>query len=204
MVVLEPPLTRSGAVSLLPVDSPHREREPVVVGPRYMRSSGQSRWHRTRSGVRYNDGRVAWSLWCGQAMHRGKEYVTAEQVLDGVQVCGTCEGRAVGAGQDDWAAGGPGLVFSPRRLVPPKFCPGSRRERTWVEIARAVGRCLICGVVEPLRVMGGVYDPKFAIVQHRPGPGLVPGCPFHAWKQLTISDGLAVCLCRIPPKAEES
>jgi hypothetical protein len=192
-VVLEPPLTRSGACS-------RWEQVPLPTGPRYLRSGGMSRWHRPRSGVHmppnelWPKGRTVFHVWCGQLVTGA--YLSADLVDDGLPVCGTCEGRACGAGQDDWAGEG-ALLFSPRRLVPPKFCPASRREM-FEQVSRSVGRCLVCGSLEPVRGMGGAYNPKFAITQHEPGPGLVPGCPFHAWTALTIHHGQAMCACRVP------
>src|SRR5258708_3084610 len=125
-VVLEPPLTRSG-VSLF---GRVRRDEALVVGPRYVRTGGLSRWHPSRKGTRYADGRVSYGLWCGAGFVSG-EFLTADRVADDFPVCGTCEGRACGAGQDDWPGDGPGLLFSPRRLTPPKYCPGSRKERVF-------------------------------------------------------------------------
>lgn len=192
-VVLEPPLTRSGVFLY---GKPVRE-EALVTGPRYVRTGGMSRWHRARSGIRYSDGRIVYGLWCGGGFVSG-EFLSADRVADDFPVCGTCEGRACGAGQDDWPGDGPDLLFSPRRLTPPKYCPASRKERVFEQVGTAVGRCLICGSLEPLRGMGGWHNPKYAITQHAPGPGLIPGCPFHAWNELAIYDGQAMCLCRVP------
>lgn len=192
-VVLEPPLTRSGVTRYGPV----LRDEALATGPRYVRTGGMSRWHRARNGTRYADGRISYGLWCGGGFVSGG-FLSADTVSDGLPVCGTCEGRACGAGQDDWPGDGPGLLFSPRRLTPPKYCPASRKEHVFEQVARAVGRCLVCGSLEPLRGMGGAWNPKFAISQHEPGPGLIPGCPFHAWNSLAIYDGQVMCLCRVP------
>lgn len=191
-VVLEPPLTRSGAWAY---GKPHNYGQPLATGPRYVRTRNMSRWHRSRSGTRRDD-HVTYYLWCGAGYVSG-EFLAVEQISDGLPACGTCEGRACGAGQDEWPGDGE-LLFSPRRLIPPKYCPGSRRERFAVEIGRSVGQCLACGTVAPMRCMGSVYSGKYAITQHEPGPGLVPGCPFHAWNELAIHDGTAKCLCQIP------
>lgn len=195
-VALEPPLTRSG---------PWRhDGVALLVGPRYVRTSGMSRWHRVRSGSRKSNGSVTWHLWCGQMANESNlkagEILTAERP-DDLPSCGTCEGRARGAGQDDWPGDGE-IVFSPRRLSPPKHCPASRRDRFFVEVSPRVGRCLVFGSYESLRCMGGIYNGYWGIVQHQPADGLIPGCPFHAWAYLTIHNGRAVCQCSLNPPRE--
>lgn len=193
MITLEPPLTRSLA---WPRAGQH---QALTEGPRYARTSGMSRWHRVRSGVR-RDEHTTWHLWCGQmaneAATRAGALFTADTIPDNLPACGTCEGRARGAGQDDWPIPGNGVVFNPRRLTPPKHCPGSRKPM-YAQLGTTAGRCLVCGAVEALRVMGGPYDGRVAIVQHPPGEGLVPGCPFHAWTGLVVRSGVVVCLCTL-------
>jgi hypothetical protein len=58
-----------------------------------------------------------------------------------------------------------------------------------------VGRCLVCGTYEPIRAMGGPYNGRAALVQHPPGPDLVPPCPFHRWKHLVAVGDTALCSC---------
>ena len=198
-VVLEPPLTNSGVWHGGGV----RAKEALAVGPRYMRGAAQSRWHRVRSGVRWSDDTVSWTLWCGQVVSRGSNRLTADRMADDLPVCGTCEGRACGAGQDDWPLEGPGLLFSPRRLTAPKHCPGSRKE-AYEALSLSAGRCLVCGSVESVRAMGGPYNGRVAMIQHSPGAELVPGCPFHAWRELRIVDGSVVCGCRVEPIEESA
>ncbi len=193
-VVLEPPLTRSGTWS--PPDMPLPV--PLLTGPRFVRGPRSSRWHRPRSGTVCAE-RVTYLLWCGQRSHRSEEgFATAEELPRGAALCGTCDGRAVGAGQDTWSIeGGPELLFTPNRLIPPARCPGSRTE--WCTLlAWNVGTCLICGVTTPLRSSGGPYNSRWGMTNHPPGPALVPGCPFHAWRELELKDGHVRCGCGRP------
>jgi hypothetical protein len=196
-VELMPPLTRGLG---------RTDGIPLQRGPRYLRTREMGRWHRVRSGVHYERwGHTAWHLWCGQSAHqngrRGVDCLTAAEPVDGAPVCGTCQGRAVGAGQEPAVGGMPDLVFSPRRLTSPTQCPGSRSEALWEPIPDGVnvGRCLACGVIATVRVSGGAYNPRVGLVVHRPGPGLVPGCAFHAWSNLArheTPDGpVARCGC---------
>lgn len=195
-VVLEPPLTRSGVTPW----TKDLWGTPLATGPRYARSSGMSRWHRPRDGVRRAD-MVAYGLWCGQSVRDGEGFITADQAPEGEPVCGTCEGRAIGAGQDSWPDDSKTLIFSPERLTPPKRCPASRT--TWCEeLSWNVGRCLACGTVAPMRASGGAYNPRWGLTNHPPGPALVPGCPFHAWRELHLIDGRVACRCGRPARAE--
>lgn len=188
-VPLEPPLTRGAPWGC------YDWGEPLTVGPRYVRSAGASRWHRPRSGVRKSDGRIRYDQWCGPYVRGDEGFREADQVPDGDPVCGTCEGRAIGAGQDTWPDTTRTLVFTPNRLVPPKKCPGSRTE--WcAELAWNVGRCLVCGVVTPMRSSGGPYNSRWGMTNHPPGPDLVDGCPFHAWRELHLVDGRVECRCK--------
>lgn len=197
-VVLEPPLT----YSLPQRRSDCPPDEALAVAPRYMRSTYQrygnlGRWHRPRSGIHIGlTGRTVYHTWCGQSMFPDRT-LTAEQLGEGDKVCGTCEGRAIGAGQDDWPVpGGPALLFEPRRLTPPKRCPGSRNGRLYREEGRSVVRCLACGEL----VRGWYRSYTYGPVNHEPGRGLVAGCPFHAWDHLVIHDGRPVCSCRVPKR----
>lgn len=196
LVALLPPLTRGcGRI----------DGTPLGRGPRYVRTPGMGRWHRVRSGTRYERwGHTAWHLWCGYHVSTGgraRDCLAAAEPHDGAPVCGTCEGRALGAGQEPAPDGLPDLVFAPRRLDPPRRCPGSRREQMWVPVPGGldVGRCLACGVLAPIRASGGPYDSRVGLITHAPGPGLVPGCAFHAWDNLGRRDALdgpvAACGC---------
>lgn len=181
LVELLPPLTGSfGRIEAL----------PLRLGPRFVRTVDMGRWHRVRSGIRFERwGHTSWTLWCGQHATQGGrrgDCLSASEPFDGAPVCGTCEGRAIGAGQIPRPGGMDELVFSPRRLDPPPRCPGSRAERLWEPIPDGlnVGRCLACGLIAAVRASGGPYNTRVGLVVHAPGPGLVPGCPFHGWANL--------------------
>lgn len=194
-VVLEAPLTRAGGYGSW--GTRHGPDMPLTAAPRYMRTAGMSRWHRPRSGYvsGFHGGRCI-RFWCGPGLVWRDGVLTAGAAAEGELVCGTCEGRAAGAGQDIWPVpSGPLLVFSPRRLVPPKVCPGSRRERLAEDAGDRVLRCLACRQLVPGRSSGGPYNGVYGPVRHAPGPDLVAGCPFHAWNDLVLADGLAVCAC---------
>ncbi|MFB6955511.1 hypothetical protein ACFCYB_00385 [Streptomyces sp. NPDC056309] len=185
-VALLPPVTSAPADFLTGA-------EALLEGPRFVRTRGMTRWHRPRSGVRYGDGRLVYQLWCTGGVQGS--FLACDAVPDGDVVCGLCDGKAVGAGQDT-GPDGRQLVFSPRHVAPPKTCPGSRSSNLYAELPGGrAGRCLACSDVHPLRAMGGPYNPRYAIVQHPTGPGLVPPCPFHRWRQLTARDGRVLCAC---------
>lgn len=195
LVDLLPPLSRGLG---------YTDATPIPKGPRYARTSAMGRWHRIRSGVRFERwGHTAWALWCGQHVSqggRGGDCLTTSEPFDGAPVCGTCEGRAFGALQEAPPEGSRELVFSPRRLTPPAKCPGAR-SGLWESVPGGlnVAVCLACGVIAAVRASGGPYNPRTGLVTHAPGPGLVPGCPFHAWDNLArleTSDGpVARCGC---------
>ncbi|MEU0078633.1 hypothetical protein ABZY58_12105 [Micromonospora tulbaghiae] len=192
-VALLPPFTRSMARDLTAV--------PLNSGPRYVRGPASSRWHRVRAGVQRTD-RTTWDLWCGPFMQQrdDRPIRTADHLDPGEQVCGTCVGRALGAGQDDVPAGMPGLVFSPRWLNPPKLCPGSGSEQLIgprpESSHRSVGVCLACGDLVGVRCMGRRYDTRVGLTSHEPGAGLLPACPFHSWQYVVLRpSGRAGCTC---------
>lgn len=180
-VVLLPPFT-IGCGDWNGVDT------PLAEGPRYVRGPGHSRWHRPRSGVRMR----RWTslhLWCGQGTFLDN-VITADEVPEAEPVCGTCEGRALGAGQDETPAGMPRLAFEPRWLTPPAKCPGAGRSALFEPVGR-VGRCLLCGEMLPVRATGSWHNPDYGVVAHKPGPGLVPPCPWHGWRRLRANG----CAC---------
>lgn len=225
-VKLEPPLTRSLGSIRHPGD---RIEQPLTHGPALYLSRGggrspMPRWHRVRYGVHfpehtawnrtdlYRDGKphhtgayTCWSAWCGPTVHVGNgkpPVLTADKLPDDTEfaLCGPCEGRAVGAGHPE-IAGVPLVrtIFSPRRLDPPKRCPGSRQSsyaqghwKVWEDAESATrwhhARCLVCG--EVVKWWAG------RIAGHAPGPGLVQGCLQHAWQNLVQVDGEVVCACQ--------
>ncbi len=190
-VALLPPLTSSCA------DWDGRT-VPIFEAPRYMRGRGMSRWHRPRCGRRYADGRESLSFWCGFGVN-AEVALVADVVPEPEPVCGTCEGRALGAGQDDTPAGMPRLAFEPRWLSPPAMCPGSGGHPHWglfEDLARGVGRCLVCQELVGLRANGNAYTGGYGPVRHAPGPGLFSPCPWHAWNfPARRSDATVGCRC---------
>ncbi|MFF1792633.1 hypothetical protein ACFVXQ_00070 [Kitasatospora sp. NPDC058263] len=172
------------------------DAEPLADGPRYVKTDRMTRWHRVRSGVRYGDGRTVYQLWCVGAVFDDRFFSKDSLPADAL-VCGPCDGRAVGSGQEPAGPTGRSLVFRPRDVQPPAVCPGSRTERLTQAIPPGtVGRCLACADLHPVRAMGGPYNPRAAIVQHSPGGRLAAPCPFHRWKYLQASaDGGLACSC---------
>lgn len=183
-VALFPPVTMSYGV----IDA-----EPLAEGPRFVRTRAMSRWHRVRSGIRYATGRLVYNLWCNGHVQGG--FLSCDTPPTDERVCGLCDGKAVGAGQETEGPAGRTLVFQPRHIHPPKNCPASRSSMFEELPGGRVGRCLACGDMQPLRAMGGPYNPRYAIVQHPTGSALVEPCPFHRWRQLTAQDGRVLCAC---------
>ncbi|GGM53596.1 hypothetical protein ACFFX1_54810 [Dactylosporangium sucinum] len=199
-VALLPPTTSGGA--------DWSGQLPLTEAPRYVRGRGNSRWHRVRNAVLWTDGRTIYGYWCGPSGVDGGKWGPlwlTDDVPAGEPVCGTCVGRALGAGQDDAPAGLPPLVFSPRWQTPPAVCPGSRSRTLWTELpGNRCGQCLACGDIVPIRVVGTGYNAWGAgPVKHAPGADLVEPCPFHAYSRITAVDGRAVCGCGWPGITEE-
>lgn len=214
-VTLEPHLTRS-----FHRPRPDWREEVLTQGPLLLRTPGQGRWHRPRSGLRYIRPEDQWDtyqLWCGQGVSTGRRPRpgAAPGLLgieglpdDGVPLCGTCEGRAIGAGHQSVAVtvtAPAGLLFQPSRLDPPKVCPGSgdRSDRggtLWraVDGNWRIAKCLVCGNLEPIRGRSDYAGGWMVIQKHAPGPDLTPGCPRHAWWHLIPYGGHAICACALP------
>jgi hypothetical protein len=184
-VVYEPPLTRSGPWG----------RQPKVLrtGPRWVR--GASRWHRVRSGCGYPT-HVSLHMWCGQAMNPHDRGTSDVVPADGLPLCGTCEGRAAGAGHTSPLGLPPeGLLFRPSRLTPPRWCPGSRHHTIHERVGVRVIRCGACGETVREKNASPWYDTYGVPQQHEPGPGLVPGCELHAWRHLMLTTEGVACQC---------
>lgn len=190
-VVYEPPLHHS---------APWGPRPTVLrTGPRWLR--GRTRWHRVRSGTVHGHG-ACWLMWCGQTrFERDKPDRTDDLPADGAPLCGTCEGRAAGAGHpspielpDDAE-----LLFRPARLTPPRWCPGGGPYGPARHLGEVVGhrvvRCGACGdLVAEINAYG--WNPRFGQPRrHEPGPGLVPGCELHAWRYLVRTTEGVACQC---------
>lgn len=198
-VVYEPPLIRSSPWP------PGRQPRVLRTGPRWLR--GVTRWHRVRSAVQYDHqpGPV-WQLWCGQTrFERDRPPRTDTLPADGVPLCGTCEGRAAGAGHTSPIGGVP-LLFRPNRLTPPRWCPGGAPYGPARHLGELVGhrvvRCGACGdLVAEVNAYG--WNPRVGVPrQHPPGPGLVPGCEQHAWRHLTRTAEGVACICAGIAEAE--
>ncbi|MFS0695096.1 hypothetical protein [Streptomyces nitrosporeus] len=191
-VALFPPITH-GVASL--------DAEPLDVGPRFVRTGGMSRWHRPRSGVLMDTRRI-YSVWCGQHVggsRRAGQLLTAETIPDTLPVCATCDGRAVGTGQETDGPAGRTLLHGPRGLTPPRHCPASRMDLFEALPGGTTGRCLACQDVHPIRAMGGPYASRVGIVQHPPGEALFAPCPFHRWRHPTRDrEGRLACMCGRP------
>lgn len=193
-VTLLPPISYSLAA--------HLGEQALAEGPRFVRTGGMSRWHRPRSGVLMADGRTIYTVWCGQqvgGLSRAAAMQTAETVPDDLPVCATCDGRAVGAGQESDGPANRRLLYGPRTLTPPRWCPGSRTDLHEVLPGGTVGRCLACRDTHPIRAMGCSYASRAAIVQHPPGEALFAPCAFHRWRHpARTAEGHLACACGRP------
>lgn len=191
-VELLPPYGRGG--------SGPGDGEPLVSGPRFCRTRAMGRWHLPRSGVLLPEtsyrpeARACYSLWCGPHVYGDTMLGRDVPPVDGLPVCGTCQGRGSGAGQHEQPYDDRELVFSPRWMQPPSTCPGHGADGAYEEINWRIGRCLVCGEFVPLRAGGPSYAGWYGMVKHEPGPGLVEPCPFHAWQYVRAgTDGSPVC-----------
>lgn len=178
---------------------PLDEAHPFVVTP-----SPQGKvTHRPRAAHRY-PGRIAYWLWCGNSIHDGIGLYFPQQ---GRPVCGTCEGRAIGAGwptseqiitgrtAEPW----PRTRFTPRPLFdPPRWCPG----RFWIDDPSnwRRGTCLECHADVKLRSKGTWHRPSWGPEQHEPYQ-MIPPCRRHGWLRTTWLDRSTHtigCACRLP------
>ncbi|MCK2024603.1 hypothetical protein KZC52_16870 [Microbacterium sp. kSW2-24] len=170
----------------------------LTEAPMFGRTKKMSRWHVPRTGTVYANGRISYGVWCSASYLTVGDALLTDVPDDSVPVCGTCVGRAQGAGhalpvvEVTHAAG---IVFEPRFVRRPRTCPGAKRS-SWHAVNHRVGRCIVCGEYMPIRAKGGPYDGFTALVAHAPGAGLVDPCPLHAWDRIT-ADG--ICSCGHPP-----
>lgn len=200
-VQLLPPVSSSAA--------PFHINEPrptaLTEAPNYLRSRNATRWHRARAGIARADGRISYQYWCGQLAYGGR-VLGVEDKPPRDLLCGTCEGRAIGAGQVT-RRGMTRLVFSPRDVAPPIACPGGKpyRETLYTQLTEddwRNGRCLVCGYIGKLRAHGGPYRGGVKLESHPPGPDLLPACEFHGWRELiaaldTTGQRIVVCRCQV-------
>lgn len=199
LVRLEPPYTRSGGRL--------SDAIPLTRGPRLVRTRGMGRWHRPRSGVHLTRfSRTVLHVWCGQAVHVGDAITAVDLPADDL-LCGTCEGRAVGAGHP--GTGTPlneALLFEPRSSSPPPTrCPSHRLMEHEVRgLPYGVFACPVCGQATRLRAAGGPYNSHLVIEGHLTGSRLFAPCPFHRWDYPALRDGVARCGCGAPTRGATS
>lgn len=196
LVRLEPPYTRSLGSC--------RDATPLTRGPRLIRTAGMGRWHRPRSGIHMTrHGRTVFQVWCGQGVQFGDAITAADLPADEF-LCGTCEGRAIGAGH--LPTGTPlneALLFQPQSSAPPPTrCPSHRLNAYSLDGLpfRGVFPCPACGEAARLRAAGGPYNSHMVIEGHAPGPGLIAPCPFHRWDWPALVDGVVRCGCGAPAR----
>ncbi|MFB7081243.1 hypothetical protein [Streptomyces sp. NPDC056308] len=172
------------------------DAHPLETAPPLLRTHAMSYWHRPRSGLKYPSGCITLALWC--TGYVSGDYLSADEAPADEPVCGTCDGRAAGAGQIP-GPDGRRLVFAPRDAQPLRNCPGSRTALYEEQTGGRVGRCRVCGAYDSIRAVGGPCNSRAAIVQHEPGPALIEPCPFHRWKYLVAVGQDVACACT--PKA---
>jgi hypothetical protein len=179
-----PPLTRMWG---------YEDATALTEGPAFVLGRPSSRyparWHRVRSGyampTAYADSQTFWLTWCGPSK-RAETVIGSDEVPEGHPTCGTCNGRYEGH------RGERGLIYSPDQLTVPRWCPS---KMLYVNDGWNVGKCLACGQRAALRATGGPYNPREIIASHPP-LDLIPGCGFHAWRNLVRLGDTAVCACR--------
>lgn len=192
MIELEPPYRehgRDGDVAL---------KRALMFG----RTATMTRWHIPRSGVLRGNAFRTFTVWCSAiGMHPDRPRnptLMVDEITDGVPVCGTCVGRARGAGHEIpviEVQHVSDIVYEPRHIRIPRSCPGAART-DFIHVNVFVGRCPACKEYMPIRGGNRGYDwtpPKLR--QHEPGPGLVDPCPFHMWDRITPE---GVCSCGAP------
>jgi hypothetical protein len=199
VIQLEAPVSRGGYGTT--------EDEPIFSSPAYGRTRNMRRWHIPRSGRRYaRMGHTAFQTWCGGAAltigawRPGREAIFVDEITDGLPVCGTCAGRALGTGvalETVQVAHEPGLLFEPTLVVRwPRTCPGAGYA-SWHDVdSWKVGRCYVCLELVPIRGPRGYETTLAHLARHDAGPDLVNPCPFHLWDRITVE---GVCSCGAEP-----
>jgi len=171
---------------------PSREYVLLATGAPWI--PGPTRMHRARTVLERVGGTgVVTHLWCGS--HRYDPPTAL--VTEADTICGTCEGRAIGAGQPSTLElltrpheVSP-LLFSPRVASPGKTCPG---------VGTVLGDpdrrlCFVCGESVKFRGMGGPWRSRYCLESHAPGPGLIAPCVWHGWSSLVMRGSDVVCAC---------
>jgi len=153
----------------------HRPRHARIYV--YENPKVRDRWHQTRLSV---------DLWCGQIARNPTLHSVP---MDGLPLCGTCEGRAVGAGYpttEELINGDADLtryplLFSPRQdFAPPGRCPNLD-----CDDVPGTGSycCVVCGHLGRW-AQGNGYCTANHMAHHKPADGMCPPCPNHAWNEL--------------------
>lgn len=177
--------------------SDRNDRTALTAAPMFGRNRKMSRWHIPRTGTVYANGRIVYGVWCSASyLTVGKSLMVDEIPSDDTTpICGTCVGRAVGAGHSLPIVSVEhegGLVFEPRYIRTPRVCPGSKLT-AWHHVNDRIGRCFVCGEYET--ISGGSRGYGWIaphLRMHAPADGLVKPCPFHAWDRIT-AEGRCSC-----------
>ena len=100
---------------MFPPAMPILECPPFLINRSFGKYVHRPRWGSIRSS--YDPKwKTSWSgqCWCGQGWSL-KRHLFSDKVPDGLSVCATCEGRAIGAGQlESHMINGQMVKFSPR------------------------------------------------------------------------------------------
>jgi hypothetical protein len=176
--------------------------------------SSQARYcHRPRSATRHTgQDRISVHAWCGQLLVHAAGFHYLPPV--DMPVCGTCEGRAVGAGWptseeiitarpvEPW----PAQRFTPRPCFdPPRWCPvgegqvGRRNGEAWLVDPddERRGVCLMCHAEVQLRWRGDTLNGWWGPQRHEPLE-MIPPCRLHGWlRPERVNDPpRIVCKCK--------
>ena len=208
-VRLLPAYRRGGFNPYAMSGEPLTEYAALIRSPRSGRGRYEARWHRTRCATRRAANgpipeEIVVTAWCGTTVFASEAFKT-DDALDGFPVCGSCEGRALGAGLPGVVAlldvTKTGVVFEPNEVTkfrPPKVCPGRTLEPLPLDRASVdVGVCAACGIVAPIKRPSRypiVND--WCVKDHQPSADLVAPCPTHAWDDLTHRGGVTMCSCK--------
>lgn len=184
----------------LPYTHANRREHDVVLrkAPTYGRNAAMSRWHVPRTGTLRDGVMRSFTIWCSAAILRPDDLkrpaLMVDEITDDVPVCGTCVGKATGAGHAVPAIAVEhegGLIYLPHQVRIPSTCPGSNYI-TWHEVNVFVGRCLVCLDYMPIRHSRGYETGYSRLRVHTPATTLVDPCPWHAWDRIT-AEGICSC-----------
>lgn len=101
---------------------PNHQILPILTSLPFFWSRMGSRVHRIRSAnvhaADHRPSHTCFVAWCGQVGIAGRNHLIrlCEEPPEGMPICATCEGRAIGAGQVGAAEiAGRSVIFSPRK-----------------------------------------------------------------------------------------